>query len=104
MLAEKMANLENRLSVTELCREMNISRTTFYKWQKSNDFTEYVNYLIDKYTDSELANVWKALIEKAESGSTEAIKMYFEMKGKYKQQLNLSGGVIFISGEDELLE
>lgn len=104
MLAEKTANPENKMTVSELCREFNISSSTYYKWNREEDFVGYVNFLIDKYTDCELANVWKALIEKAESGNTEAIKMYFEMKGKYKQQLNLSGKVVFVSGEDELLE
>ena len=61
-LAEELANPENELSVTKLCEKFKISRTTFYNWQKEADFNGYIAYLIDSYTDSELANVWKALI------------------------------------------
>ena len=102
-LAEELANPENELSVTKLCEKFKISRTTFYNWQKEADFNGYIAYLIDSYTDSELANVWKALISKAKVGNTEAIKLYFELKGKYKQTVDIGGGVVFIK-EDELLE
>ena len=28
--------------------------------------------------------------------------LFFELKGKYRQQVDLSGGVVFLSGEDDL--
>lgn len=103
-MAELLVNPDCDLTVTQMCEEIGVSRTAFYNWQKDSDFNGYVNHLIDNYTDSELSNIWKALIGKAKTGSTEAIKLYFELKGKYKQQVDINGGVVFISGEDELLE
>lgn len=93
-VAEELVNPDSTKSITEICREHGISRTTFYKWQKDLDFNGYVNFLIDSYTDSELANVWKALIRKACRGSVEAQKLYFELKNKYKQEIEVCGQTI----------
>ena len=103
-LAELLVNPDTKLSISEMCEQIGISRQTFYNWQEDNDFRGYVNWLIDSYTDSELANVWKALIKKAVSGDVAAQKLYMELKNKYKQQINLDGGVVIISGEDDLIE
>ena len=103
-LAELLVNPDTELSISEICKQIGISRQTFYNWQQENDFRDYVNWLIDSYTDSELANVWKALIKKAVSGDVAAQKLYMELKNKYKQQVNIDGGVVIISGEDDLSE
>lgn len=102
--AELLVNPDNVLSISEMCKEIGVSRQTFYNWQQEADFRGYVNWLIDSYTDSELANIWKALIKKAVSGDVSAQKLYMELKNKYKQQVNLDGGVVIISGEDEILD
>ncbi len=103
-MAELLVNPECELSVTAMCDKVGVSRTTFYNWQKDSDFAGYVEWLIDSYTDSELANAWKALIRRATNGNTEALKLFFELKGKYKQEVTINKGVVFISGEDEIPE
>ena len=103
-MAAMLTNPEFDGNISALCREMKVSRTTFYRWCDDSDFKNYVEYLIEKYTDSELPNAWRKLISKVNAGSVEAIKLFFEMKGKYKQEVNLNGGVVFISGEDDIPE
>lgn len=104
-LAEAMCDPEFQGSITELCKKVGVSRSTLYRLQKENaDFRNYVTYLIDSYTDSELAGVWKSLIKKCNTGEVPAIKLFFELKGKYRQQVDLSGGVVFLSGEEDLSE
>lgn len=95
-MAELLVNPDCDLSVTEMCNQVGVSRNTFYRWQREPAFHGYVNYLIDSYTDSELANVWKSLIRKAMNGDVQAQKLFFEMKGKYKQQVDISGGAVII--------
>jgi len=102
--AEQLASPEFDGNISGLCAEMNIARSTYYRWCDDADFNGYVNYLIEKYTDSELANVWRSLIFKAKCGSVEAIRLYFEMKGKYKQKVSLEGGVVFIAGDEDIAE
>jgi thiaminase len=96
-MAEMLVNPDNELSVTALCEELKVSRQTFYNWMKDPDFRGYMDFLIDSYTDSELANVWKALIRRAtKNGDVQAQKLYFELKDKYKQNVNVNGAVIIV--------
>ena len=101
-LAEMLCDPDNNMTITELCNEVGVSRQTFYNWQRDTSFNGYVEFLIDSFTDSELASAWKALIKKAKTGNVEALKLYFEMKGKHKEELNIKGNVVFIGGEDDI--
>ena len=92
-LAEMLVDPEIKLNITQICEKVGISRATFYNWQQDSDFNDYVNFLIDSYTDSELANVWKALIKRACNGSVDAQKLYFELKNKYKQDIGISAKI-----------
>ncbi|MGN0451075.1 MAG: phBC6A51 family helix-turn-helix protein [Acutalibacteraceae bacterium] len=103
-MAEMLANPENEHNtISAICEELGISRNTYYSiWLKDEKFMAYVNELVERYTDSELASVWRVLIDKCLEGNVNAIKLFFELKGKYKQKVELDGGVVFITGEDKL--
>lgn len=103
--AEMLVNPDYDGTVTDLCRELNISRSTLYRWYENRDFNGYIEWLIEKYTNSELSAVWKSLINNCKKGDTTAIKLFFEMKNMYKSNINLSGDkVVFIVGEDQIAE
>lgn len=93
-LAELLANPDFNGTITELCTKVDVARSTFYKWLEDAEFTKYVNSLIDKYTDSELSSMWRALINRAKTGDVQAIKLYFELKGKYKTSVDLNGSAV----------
>ena len=103
-MAEMLADPESEhRTITELCGAIGVDRSTYYKyWRNNPKFREYVDDLIEKYTDSATAEVWRSLIKKCVAGDLNAIKLFFELKGKYKQQVQVDGGVVFISGEDML--
>ena len=84
-MAQALANPDCQQSITDLCKEVGVARTTFYDWIGDNQFRVYVDELIERYTDSELSRVWKALMRKIDKGDMQAIKLYFELKGKYKE-------------------
>lgn len=103
-MAEMLANPENECkTVSEMCEQVGISRNTYYsRWLNDEKFTSYVDTLITRYTDSELSAVWRALIGQCKIGNVNAIKLFFELKGRYRHQVDVSGGVIFVGGEDKL--
>lgn len=102
--AERLVDPEFDGNISALCNEIGVARSTFYRWMDDADFKGYLDYLITKYTDSELANVWRATIKSAVEGNPSSQKLFFELKGKYKQQVEVGGGVVFISGEDDIPE
>lgn len=79
-MAELLLNPEDRRTKTEKMEEVGVSRKAFYSWMKDKRFVDYLNRQLDQYTDGELAEVWKALINQCKRGNIQAIKLFFEMK------------------------
>lgn len=102
-LAEMLCDPDNDMTITAMCKELKVSRQTFYNWQKNMSFNGYVEFLIESFTDSELPRAWKTLVRRAvEDGNIDALKLFFSMKDKYKEELNVKGNVVFIGGEDDI--
>ena len=86
-MAEMLVNPEFEGNITELCEICGVARSTFYKWMRNEEFTKYLDEQIDLYTNSELSAIWKSLIKKCKQGDVAAIKLYFELKDKYKMNI-----------------
>ncbi len=95
-MAELLVNPDCDLSVTEMCKQIGVSRQSFYNWQQESDFKNYVEFLIENYTDSELPKAWKALVKKMGEGNVEALKLFFALKDKYKQEINVNNSAVII--------
>lgn len=96
-----LANPDENLTKCEIAEKCKIARATLYKWLRDADFVDYLNKLIDDYTDSQTAEMWKALCNRAKKGDVQAIKLFFELKGKYKNQVEMSGNITFIDDVNE---
>jgi hypothetical protein len=79
-IAELLLNPEDRRTKGEKIKSIGLPERTFYKWMKDPRFINYLNSQIDKYTNSELSEVWKALLLQCRRGNIEAIKLFFKMK------------------------
>lgn len=87
--AEMLANPDFMGSMTELMATVGVPRTTFYRWLEDENYISYINSLIERYTDSELASVWKALVRECKKGNVQAIKLFFELKGRYTANIKV---------------
>lgn len=83
-----LVNPEDRRSKKDKYESIGLTERTFYRWLKDTRFIDYVNSQINKYTDAELPEMWKALINQGKRGNMAAIKMYFELKNKYTPIVN----------------
>lgn len=102
-LAEAIVDPDNEKTITALCQDIGISRTTFYNWQSDSDFMGYIEYLVESYTTSAIPEAWKQIVKKVEQGNMEAIKLLLEIKGKFKPAANNANVVIF-AGENDIKE
>lgn len=102
--AQKLVSNDFDGNISKLCEDLNIARSTFYTWYERDDFKEYIKILINQYTESELINVWKAVVESAKKGNLQALKLFFDFKNLYSKNTDTDGGVVFISGEDKIEE
>lgn len=99
-IAQILADPSEIRTIKKMCEEEGVPRRTFYNWVGRPEFIEFVNSLIDKYMDAELAGVWGALARKAKSGDTHAMKLFFEMKGKYKEVKEINHNFDQLSPEE----
>lgn len=79
-MAELLLNPEDRRTKAEKIKEVGVPHRTFYRWMKDKRYVDYINSKLDQYTNSELSEVWRALINQCKRGDVKAIKLFFEMK------------------------
>ena len=60
-----------------------------------------VKGILQVETETELFEIWKAIIETAKKGSPQALKLFFDLKNLQSKN-TASSGVVFISGEDKI--
>lgn len=95
-----LVNPEFNGTVTDICEAVGVARSTFYKWLKEPDYLAYIQEQIDSYTDSELAAVWKALVRECRLGNVQAIKLFFELKGKYTEHIKIENPFSSLTTEE----
>ncbi len=102
-VAEALVDPDDVRNITELCKDFNISRTTFYNWQNDMQFMGYVNCLVEHYTTSIIPKAWKEIGKKVEQGNMEAIRMLLEVKGKIQKDSNVNtNNVVIFTGEEDI--
>lgn len=84
--AELLANPEIAMKKTEIAESVDIAYSTLWRWLQDPEFIAGVNKLVEIYTNAELPFAWKCLLARMPS-DTAAIKLFFEMKGKYAQKV-----------------
>jgi acyl-CoA-binding protein len=100
-VAQILADPSETRTIKAICESIKLPRRTFYNWVGRKEFVDFVNGLIEKYTDAELAGVWGALARKAKTGDTHAMKLFFELKGKYKQVQEVNHNISNLSPEEQ---
>lgn len=90
-------------NITALCQRYSINRSTYYRWMREDAaFKGYCEWLIEEYTDAETAKAWRQLIKRIDKGDLDAISLFFKLKGKFVEKVDISGGVTIIGGENDL--
>lgn len=84
--AECLANPAFQGTKEQIAQAAGVSCSTLYRWLRNDDFIKIVNNLIEKYSNAELGMVWKALARECSSGNVQAMKLYFEARGRAQQQ------------------
>ncbi len=102
-VAEALVDPDDVRNVSELCKDFNISRTTFYNWQHDSEFIGYIDCLVENYTTSITPKAWKEIGKKVEQGDMGAIRMLLEVKGKIQKDSNVNtNNVVIFTGEEDI--
>lgn len=93
-IAEEIISPEFDGNITALCKKYDINRSTYYRWLDYDpNFRGYCEWLIEQYTESEVPNAWRQLIKKVDGGNLDAITLFFKLKGKFVDKVDVSGNV-----------
>ena len=79
-VAQFLINPDDNRSKADKIKDAGLTEQVFYRWMKDERYIQYLNNQIDKYTDSELSEIWKALLRQCKLGNIAAIKLFFDMK------------------------
>lgn len=100
LLARLLVESTEPLSQSEICKQIGISNECYEKWTNDEFFNSAMMSMIDQYTDTQMCEIWKALLIKCKNGDLSAIKLFLELKSKNVRQ----SSVVIISGEESLPE
>ncbi len=95
---EKVAKLllqgEPGMSIREIAKEAKISRDMVYRYLKDEGFNRYLDALIDEEIKGCEAAIWHRLKEMCLEGDLQAIKYYFELRGKREKEPQEGQGTV----------
>ncbi len=80
-MVELLINPEDRRTKKDKCDEVGVTFKTLCEWVKNPEFVRYMNEQLDRFTDTELPEIWKAHIRECKRGNMEAIELYHTLKG-----------------------
>lgn len=84
MTADALTNISYEGTLDDICEDFSISKDTLYQWLAEEEFRSYMDLILNGKTFSAMTGVWKSLLNQCAEGNIQAIKLYFELKGKYK--------------------
>lgn len=84
------------MDLTGICEKIGISINTFIQWLETDEFCGYIENLTGKAVIENFPAVWKSLLEQCKKGNVQAIKLYFELKDKYKQDTDTAAKLVNI--------
>lgn len=85
-VAETMLNPMDKRNHTEKLRSLGVPATTYQGWMSNKVFSDYVSKRAEDMFGGSMYLAQEALVRKVMRGDTGAMKLYFEMTGKYKNQ------------------
>jgi len=83
-VADALTDIESDGSLDDVCNEYGIGRDVLYEWLGNEKFREYMDMVLNGKTFSAMTEVWRSLLNQCGEGNIQAIKLYFELNGKYK--------------------
>jgi len=88
---EILANPDNhKLTAGEIADKVGIAKSTLEKWKVKPHFQAELEKRINKHSFKMLPYAWKCLEDRM-AKDTQALKLYFSLRGELKEQIEHSG-------------
>lgn len=80
--AQLMANLDEKLKMSEIAEQVGISERQIYRWKKDKKFMDLYADLCEAEMDDFLAEAYSVLKKGVRSGSVKFMELYLKRSGK----------------------
>jgi len=103
-LADRLIDVDETKSVSDIIKELKIARSTYYLWRNDPNFANYLMIRSRQAFKDAEADVNRSFLNKAKNGSYSHQKLYYEMVDRYqaKVQLNIVNDEIKKMTNEEL--
>jgi hypothetical protein len=92
-VANSILNLADKRSLTKKLQDFGVSPAKFGNWRKNESFNNYLRERSERILNDSISDVNMALIQAAQSGDMQAIKLFYEITGRHtqssKQEVNV---------------
>jgi len=82
-------DLNNKLTLTQICEEVGITRQTSWRWFQDQNFTDYLNSKRSEILDRSQTARMLIAVKKALSGDFSFSKLLFEIEGIHLQAFKM---------------
>jgi len=91
-----IVNPDERMTVTELCKRVGITRPTWYNWLMDKRFKSYFHAVLNLENESGLLDAWRCLRDSMKKGSVTAAVRYLEVMKMFTPAVNhvISGDTV----------
>lgn len=88
-----LADPIDKRSDAEKCTEVGVTQTTLWRWKKKPGFIDKIHDISLNYLRERLPYVNYSLLRKAVNGDVQAMKLIYEILGKYNPTLKIQADV-----------
>jgi len=92
-VANSILNLADKRSITKKLQDFGVSPAKYGNWRKNESFNNYLRQRSEELLNNSIADVHLALVDAAQSGDMQAIKLFYDITGRHtqnsKQEVNV---------------
>jgi hypothetical protein len=81
---------DNR-TIEQKCKAADVPKRTLYHWMKNSDFNQLREQMLAVVMDIEEGTVQKSMLTQVKRGNVQAMRLYYELKGKIKTKMEHTG-------------
>lgn len=89
MLANLLLNAHDTRSVREKIASINVSSQQYHAWKRQPAFAEYLRKRAEAVFSAADSTAYTKLVEAVEEGDTNALKLFFEMRGIHNPRVQV---------------
>ena len=85
MAINVLTNPTDRRSLESKLKSIGVSYNTYTNWMRQPAFSKAVENIAEQMLHDNIANIHSRLVNKADSGDMQAIKLYYGLTGRYQE-------------------